>query len=214
MFRTLLIWVFLVPMLSGASEDGIQRGGAAYIARSVARPSNTTLGQTGRLNPSGKPLLTSSTTEKTITSLFDLSATEAFTEGTETGAMSQASLTEFLVRSPISISGTVLSVTTESHCASEGPEIFGRTTLPTLFVQGIEQSVNGATNQVIELPDGLGRVIVNEQIAMMGIINSRIQVNGIHVKLTSGQDIILGHAEAEVRCGDPVSTLSLLHLFQ
>lgn len=204
MFRILL---FSLPFLTTVafadfcpSSDEIQRGGTAYIARANTIPSNTTLGETGWLSPSGQPMLSSGNPKSTATALFGLSATQTLTKGTDRGAMSQALLENFLVKAPAEVFGGGLTVTTESHCNCDEPTILARTELSDLTIQGIQQRVTGATNQVIYLPNGFGRVVVNEQIAMKGPFDSRIEVNGLHIQLVTGQDIVLGHAEAEVHC--------------
>ncbi|MCA9866290.1 MAG: hypothetical protein KIS95_00170 [Anaerolineae bacterium] len=76
----------------------------------------------------------------------------------------------------------------------------GSSVVVNLTLNGQPIAVTGKPNQTVQLPLGLGHIIINEQTETKNGNDASITVNALHVVVTGIADVVIGHAEAGITC--------------
>jgi hypothetical protein len=218
----MLVAIAGLGSISNSFADSIKRTGKAYLVQGTVGlppglPIRAIYGSTGELSPSGKPPINISTAGLNITSpfIFTSGAGNASTQGTSTGSVSQSSLSTVSIgiaaESFITASNVFATATANCDCNCDEAQVIGSANITNLVVRGTSITVTGQPNQVVSIPGG--SLIINEQIVTKEPCcdedhddrekrnGKKITVNALHV-LIPGYDIIVGHAEADVCCGN------------
>ena len=97
------------------------------------------------------------------------------------------------------VTATTLRATSESACAAGRAESSGSSVVEQLNVGGEAVTVTGAPNQTVDIPGGLGTVVINEQIGGDG----DLAVNALRIRITAAgqeQEVVVAHAESDIAC--------------
>lgn len=103
----------------------------------------------------------------------------------------------------VSLAADLIMAMTEARCASGKAAVTGSSIIAGLTLNGQPINVTGKPNQTIQLPLGLGQLVINEQVKNVNGRAGSISVNAIHLTVTGVADVILGHAESGIPCGKP-----------
>jgi hypothetical protein len=117
--------------------------------------------------------------------------------------------------STTTISADLLHARASASCGANGAVVTASSEIVTLVINGQPIVVSGTPNQTITLPNGLGVVIINEQLGGNTGGAGDITVNALHVvvnnPLTGEQlaDVIIGSAHADILCQGPPACAGL-----
>jgi hypothetical protein len=75
----------------------------------------------------------------------------------------------------------------------------GHSIVTDLTIAGLEVAVTGSPNQGITIP-GLLSLVINEQLPTVNGTSGELVVNALHLKLLSGEDIVVSSARADILC--------------
>jgi hypothetical protein len=171
--------------------------GRAYGARvSVLLPAPSTrlYADTGLLATAGGSL--SASLASVTDAMFSSGPTSCSSQGGSTAATSvsaMANLTAF-VGTAAALSATSVESSTRATCSA----VTGSTTISGLVFAGVSVLVTGAANQTVSVP-GVATLVINERVVAGGAIT----VNGLHVTLASGDELIICSTHSDIECSTP-----------
>lgn len=104
-----------------------------------------------------------------------------------------------------SISADFLMAMARAQCSDGRASVSGSSQIVGLNINGQQIAVGAEANQTVELPGGVGRVIINEQIASVSANGkcADIVVNALHVAVPGIADVVIASAHADICCGAP-----------
>lgn len=198
----------VIPSAPGAREasasvgdDGIEAAsfeGNATAVRASVLGITTQLVHAGPL-PSGGGADGATLVTASIPGVLGAQLLHAATAGAGDGTQSDASLAGLSVNVGIlSLSASFVRASASSICGSGSS---GSSQIAALRINGKSIVVSGQPNQTIKLALGLGKVVINEQVASA----NGITVNALHIVLAGVADIVVAQATAGVTCGAPES---------
>lgn len=151
---------------------------------------NATVVDTGPL-PSAGGAIDADLLDLSVLGLLTAQLGEADTVGQTNNSDSSACVAN------LSLSIDLISIGADALCAyahADCTRVSGHSDIAGLTVNGIPITVTGAPNQTLQLL--VGTLTINEQV----LGNDSITVNALHLKINGLEDVIIGHAEADVTC--------------
>jgi hypothetical protein len=172
---------------------------------------STIVSDTGFLPTSGGNIAVS-TTSVNVAGVLSTGVVTSNTSGGLPGGNEDTSQSDSTVNNlsasligAVTINATLIQSNTMCQCGLGTVSCTGGSTLTNLAVvaAGIPVVINitGAPNQIVNLPLGLGSIIINEQISAG---SGDITVNALHVLLTplglASTDLIVAHSHSDIQC--------------
>ena len=178
------------------------RAYAAYVNLPILGPTlDPTLDVTNRYISDTGPLPASggfreaALLETGIPGVLGVEVLVARTSGANGVAESSASLAEVTVLPGQAAQVTASFVRAESEATCSGTR--GHTDVANVTFGPVNVEVTGAPNQKVDLP-GVATLIINEQTASTASGTQEITVNALHLKLATGDEVILSSAHSDI----------------
>lgn len=206
--RFSLLVVLLAVFGLGATQTVAAGSPTTYSGRATVVDTtilgiDVNLTDTGPL-PAGGGVLNESLLATELPGTLVAGISHALTIGQSSFSRSDASLADVdLTVAGVGLSADLIQATSEARCANGKATVSGSSLIVNLALNGQPITVTGQPNQTIQLPLGLGQLVINEQIKTVNGRNGHIAVNAIHLTVTGIADVILSHAESGINCGRP-----------
>ena len=180
--------------------------GQAIVVRAALPLAGTLdLGDTGPLPQSGGAQ-EASLLDLSIPGLLTAEVGHASTIGQGDRSRSEASVANVATTAGgNTITADFLMARAMATCGPGGASTSGSSEIAQLMINGQTIDVTGTPNQTIQLPLGVGKVIVNEQSSSGP---GDITVNALHVVVTGVADIVVSSAHADITCAGPPPSCS------
>jgi hypothetical protein len=160
-------------------------------------PAAVTLVDAGPL-PSSGGAREASLLDASVPGLLTAEVLHATTVGQGNASRSEASVAELaLTVGGNSISARFLQARATAMCTDAGATASGSSDIAALTVNGQTIAIDGTPNQTVLLPNGTGKVVINEQTSSGP---GDITVNALHVSVTGVADVIISSAHADITC--------------
>lgn len=203
----LLVFVLLV---FGLLIAGVQTTAAAqpttYSGRGVVVDANVlgipvTLVDTGPL-PAGGGAIYASLADLSLPGVLTAGIAQATSVGQNNYTRTDSGVADVdLTVAGLNIGADLLLGQAEATCPKANKaSLKGSSVIINLTLDGQPITVTGKPNQTIQLPLGLGQIIINEQTETKNGNDASITVNALHVVVTGVADVVIGHAEAGITC--------------
>jgi hypothetical protein len=106
----------------------------------------------------------------------------------------------------VDVSATLVDAEASAMCADGRAIVKGESELVNLTINGTPIVVTGEVNQTVTLPNGLGVVVINEQIAKAEGGTGDITVRALHIIVPgplpgTDTDVVIAEAHADIACG-------------
>jgi len=170
------------------------RAFGASVDSVLAPPDGVVFADTGELPPAGGMLSVDEIGPVGVPGVLSASFLAASTSGGNNVAMSAASLNSLSIL-PGEASIEVSFVNAETSATCDG--VTGSAFIENLSIGGSEVFPTGVPNEEILIP-GVGQLVINEQIASSGPGSQAITVNGLHLTLDTGGEIVVASAESDI----------------
>lgn len=186
----------------GGGQDAATDTIAAFSGRAFGAqvkvvlplPSTRIYADTGLLGAAGGSLSAS------LTSITDAafssgptSCTSQASNGVATSAAAITQLSAF-VGAAAQLSVRSVQSTTRATCLGAS----GSCSIDGLVFAGASVVVTGVANQTVSVP-GVATLVINEQIKAAGSIT----VNGLHLTLATGEEIVIASSHSDIECSTP-----------
>ena len=160
-------------------------------------PAAVTLVDAGSL-PSSGGAREASLLDASVPGLLTAEVLHATSVGQGNASRSEASVAELaLTVGTNSISAGFLEARATAMCTDGGATASGSSHIARLSVNGQVIQVDGTPNQTVLLPNGTGKVVINEQTSAG---SGDITVNALHVSVDGVADVIISSAHADITC--------------
>jgi len=160
-------------------------------------PAAVTLVDAGSL-PSSGGAREASLLDASVPGLLTAEVLHATSVGQGNASRSEASVAELaLTVGTNSISAGFLEARATAMCTDGGATASGSSHIARLSVNGQVIQVDGTPNQTVLLPNGTGKVVINEQTSGGA---GDITVNALHVSVDGVADVIISSAHADITC--------------
>ncbi len=194
------------PAPSSTQKPGasVTFSGQATGIRATVLRTTTVLSDTGPLPPSGgaqeASLLTAS-----AGGVLTAEVLHTATVGQGDRTRSEASVANLSLNAGgSSISAGFLMARAMALCAPTNPLVSGSSEIADLVINGQAITVTGQPNQMVQLPLGTGKVVINEQTFSTANRKGDITVNALHVIVNGGvADVVISSAHADISCQAP-----------
>jgi hypothetical protein len=123
------------------------------------------------------------------------------------GSSARASVADLAVNAAgQAISATFIQARADARCGNGQATVGAESEIAQLVVNGQEIMVTGAVNQTVDLPNGAGVVVINEQTATANGGNGDVTVSALHVRIAgpipgTDTDLVIAQAHADIQCG-------------
>jgi hypothetical protein len=195
----LLALLLAVSALDGTARADFLYGGEAYGAFSpgLVPP----VADTGPL-PSGGGVLTAHLDMFSFMGVVTSGALDAQTMGSGGMVSSEASVARFHADlRPLNINFVADADLIQAHVTANGTTsplgVSGSAMFTNLIVNGAAVSGQVPANTVVDL-GAVGSLVLNEETTSLSSTDADIMVTAIHVHLSAGVDIFLGHVESDI----------------
>ena len=182
---------------TGPKSDMTTYGGQAAAA--VVTPSggsSSSLAATGALASAGGAM-NASLDADSIPGLLGAQSLQSSVVGQGSSSSSSASVTNVTILvGTHTIIAAFVGTEAAAVCSNHLPQLSGSTNVMGLLVDGLPVTVTGDVGQTVALTGG-GQLIINQQI----ITSNAMTVNGLHVTLNGGADVIVAQSMASITCG-------------
>ena len=187
---------------TGPTSDMTTYGGQASAAVvTLPAGSSSSLAATGQL-PSAGGALNASLDADSIPGLLGAQSLQSSIVGQGSSSSSSASVTNVTILvGTHTIIAMFVGTETQAVCSNHTPQLSGSTNVEGLVVDGTPVAVTGDADQTVALTGG-GQLIINQQI----VSSNAITVNGLHVTMTGGLDVIVAQSMASISCGTTCPT--------
>jgi hypothetical protein len=210
MIALILLAGLLTPAPSVAMAASTTYSGQAVAVKgTVAGLTVGPLADTGPISPSGEAR-DATVLEYPIAQLPDpmngAFAAEVFHAAVVAGgntSSAEASVASFALSVPgESIAATFLMARASATCNGRSATVTGSSEIVELTLNNQTIEVGTEANQTILLPDGLGKIVINEQRTGSSVSGNEgdITVNALHVTLAGGTDVVVASAHADIAC--------------
>jgi hypothetical protein len=197
----LLAAILLSPYaIIPANASGISH--TTYSGRAIGVSIHTAIldikfADTGELPPQGGEI--DATVLKVEHALVQAQVLLAVTMGFDKKAESEAATADVVL-----LPGTANQITAEfvranSRATCDGAS--GGSEIASLKLGGQQIDVSGGPNQTVSVP-GVFVLIINEQINSSNDKTKEITVNALHLKLATGEEVLLSSAHSDITCGE------------
>lgn len=105
------------------------------------------------------------------------------------------------------ISASYVSAQAKTVSIGSGVHLKGNSHVAGLEINGTPMLCTGEPNQIVWLPLGTGKVIINEQIRFRQGSRESITVNALHVTIPGTIDLVISSDHAEVTRSDSSENL-------
>ena len=210
----LTLLLTLIALL-GSSQAGAITGGRAYsilVNVPTLGVTNVLVSDTGSLPPTGG-FLTSEVLNATVTGppiLFipiaeaDVATDTTMAGGVQSHSVSLTTGLDVLPNNAARVTATVVRSEANSSCVWN----YGFSTIVALTFGGLPVTVTGEPNQVVGIP-GVATLTINEQIHFIDSNTASLTVNALHLRLLTGDEVIVAHAESLVdQCAAPLPAVT------
>ncbi len=208
--RSVLLATSLL-LLATSSQAQTTYGGRAYgifVDVPTMGVTNVLVSDTGQL-PAAGGQLTSEVLNAVVTGppilFIPIANADVLTDTTQGGsnqAQSVALATGVVLLADHAARITASVVRAQSNAACVWT--VGSSTVLNLTFGGSAVTVTGAPNQVVTIP-GVATLTINEQISSTDSNTASMTVNALHLRLITGDEIIVSHAESSVdNCPPPL----------
>lgn len=206
MKRRLSVFVFLLTLMglgivqSAAAATPTVYSGRGVVVDATVLGIDLNLGDTGPL-PQAGGALEASLLETQLPNVLEAGVAHATTIGQSNYTHSQAAITYAdLGVGGVTLSADLIMASAEVRCAGGKATVTGSSTVVNLVLNGQPIEVTGKPNQTIQLPLGLGQLVINEQTKSVNGREGSIVVNALHLTVTGVADVVLSRAEAGIAC--------------
>jgi hypothetical protein len=116
----------------------------------------------------------------------------------------RASIADLSLNLPgYSVTAAFVQAEATAQCSAGQASIDGHSEIAELVINGQTITITGAVNQEVPLPNGIGRVVINEQVASVN--GDKMTVTALHVEAPAlGTDVSVAQAHADIQCGQKV----------
>src|SRR3989442_15439842 len=171
--------------------------GRATVVQATVLGASATLVDAGQL-PSSGGAREASLLDASVPGLLTAEVLHATSVGQGNASRSEASVAELaLTVGTNSISAGFLEARATAMCTDGGATASGSSHIARLSVNGQGIQVDGTPNQTVLLPNGTGKVVINEQTSAG---SGDITVNALHVSVDGVADVIISSAHADITC--------------
>src|SRR2546425_1228443 len=171
--------------------------GRATVVQAPGLGASATLVDAGQL-PSSGGAREASVLDASVPGLLTAEVLHATTVGQGNASRSEASVAELaLTVGGNNISAGFLEARATAKCTDAGATASGSSDIARLTVNGQTIAIDGTPNQPVLLPNGRGKVVINEQTSGGA---GDITVNALHVVVTGVADVIISSAHADISC--------------
>src|SRR2546425_7692614 len=171
--------------------------GRATVVQATVLGASATLVDAGQL-PSSGGAREASLLDASVPGLLTAEVLHATTVGQGNASRSEASVAELaLTVGGNNISAGFLEARATAKCTDAGATASGSSDIARLTVNGQTIAIDGTPNQTVLLPNGTGKVVINEQTSGGA---GDITVNALHVVVTGVADVIISSAHADITC--------------
>jgi hypothetical protein len=197
-----LAWTAFLLLILGLAETSRAQADTTYSGRAFAAyinlPSlgvtNQYVSDTGQL-PSTGGFSKADLLEIGLPGVLSAEVLVAKTSGANGVAQSSASLAEVTVLpgNPAQLSASFVRAESEATCNGTR----GSTDVAAVTFGGLNVAVTGAPNQTVAIPM-VATLTINEQTSSTAAGMQQITVNALHLKLASGEEVILSSAHSDI----------------
>ncbi len=185
------------PATVRAASGPVFSGQATVVRATLPLAGTLGLSDTGPLPQSGGAQ-EASLLDLSIPGLLSAEVGHASTIGQGDRSRSEASVANVAITAGgNTIAADFLMAGAMATCRLGGASISGSSEIARLVINGQTLDVTGTPNQTIQLPLGVGKVIINEQSSSGP---GDITVNALHVVVTGVADIVVSSAHADITC--------------
>lgn len=197
----LLLLGCLFVAQTAAAANQTTYSGRATVVNATVLGIPATLVDTGPL-PSTGGALNASLLNLNLPGVLSAGIAHATSVGQNNYSRSDAGVADVsLTVGGVSIGADLLMASAEAVCATASRgSVTGNSVVVNLTLGGQPIAVTGQPNQVVNLPLGVGQIIINEQVQSVNGGNASITVNALHVIVNGIADVVIGHAEAGIEC--------------
>jgi hypothetical protein len=192
--------VVAVSALGGTAQADFIYGGEAYgaFAPGVVAPP---VADTGAL-PAGGGVLTAHLDSFRFMGVVTSAALDAQTMGLDGMVSSDATVAKFHADlRPLNINFVADADLIEAHARADGSAsplaVTGSALFTNLVVNNMTINSQAPPNTVVDL-GAAGSLVLNEETSSLTGTDAEIMVTALHVHLSAGVDIFLGHVESEI----------------
>lgn len=200
-FVMLVLCLFVLGVQTTAAAQQTTYSGRATVLGATILGIPATLVDTGPL-PANGGFLNASLLTLPLPPVINAGIAHATTVGQSNYTRSDAGVADVSINvAGLTIGADLLMGSAEALCAkATKASVNGNSVVVNLTLNGQPIVVDGQPNQTVQLPLGLGQIVINEQTQSVNGGGASISVNALHVVVNGIADIVIGHAEAGVEC--------------
>jgi hypothetical protein len=180
-----------------AAASSTTYSGQATVVDATVLGTRTVLADTGPLPATGGAQ-EASLLEASVPGLLSAEVLHASTVAQGNRSQAEASVANLdLTVGGHAVSAGFLMSRAQANCSAGKSSVSGSSDIAVLVIDGQRIAVTGEPNQTVTLPNGAGRVVINEQQAS----SDSITVNALHIVLTGVADVVIASSHADIHCG-------------
>lgn len=205
--RSIFIITLALCLVAGVTATSSGSGCCLYSGQAIGLKAKllsitTTISDTGPLSCNGgtksASLLSGALGGPVVLTTGTLSAS---TIGQSLQSDAQASVqTLNLVVGGATVSATVVQSNAQAKCVTGGPQISGSSVVTNLAINGNSVTVTGSPNQTVQLPSGLGKIVINSQTKSNDGLTGSITVKALRIVLNGLGEIAVAQTHADITC--------------